>query len=50
MLSAICFDSDQTKLLLSGNGLIHYQTANFGQIQINPLPDDKISFPQLYVL
>ena len=29
MLSAICFDMDQSKLLLSGNGLTLSQTTNF---------------------
>ena len=35
MLSAICFNLDQSKILSSGNGLIK------PVLYLNPLPDDK---------
>ena len=51
MLSAICFNSDQSKILSSGNGLILYQKTKFvtGQMTIcdlsklKSLADNKIS-------
>ena len=37
MLSVICFDLDQSKILLSGNGLTLSQMTNFGIFQIESL-------------
>ena len=46
MLSAICFDLDQPKILSSGNGLTHYQTTNFRLFQLKKFADDNFTFDE----
>ena len=37
MSSAVCFNSDQSKILSSGNGLTLFQMANFGLVQMESI-------------
>ena len=47
--SAICFNLDQSKILLSGKGLtMHDEFGSSQNDRINPLPNDKfLDWPKL---
>ena len=49
MSSAICFNLDQSKILLSGNELTHYQTTNFRLFQTERVCRPQFQISQKWV-